>query len=71
MRATRPDARMDAEGERGAVGGDVIEKLIELVRAPPHHMQHRPEHFFLELTRAVEFDDRGRNISPCVGGLAF
>ena len=53
---------MNAERQRGAVRGNVVEQLTELVRAPPHHVQDRTEHFLPEFGRAVEFNDRGRDV---------
>ena len=39
---------MDAEGERGAVAGEVVEQPIDLVRSPAHNVQHRAEDFFFQ-----------------------
>ena len=47
----RVDARMDAERQAVAVAGDVVEQRVELVGAPAHDMQHRAEHFFLQIAR--------------------
>ena len=41
------DARMYAEGKRGAVCRNVIEQLIELTSTPADNMQDRSEYFFL------------------------
>src|SRR5262245_824021 len=61
------NTRMDTEGERGAVCGNVIEQLIELTCAPPDNMQDRSEYFFLQFPRAAEFDDGRRYIHAPFG----
>ena len=40
----RVDARVDAERQAVAVAGDVVEQRVELVGAPAHDVQDRPEH---------------------------
>src|SRR5262249_24705140 len=62
---------MDAERRSRAIGGDVIEKLIEFVGAPAHNMQQGTEHFFLELARTVKFDNGRSNIGAALREIIF
>jgi hypothetical protein len=42
-------------------------KSAAAASAGPHDMQHRAEHLFLELARAIEFDDGRRDIAAAGG----
>src|SRR5262245_14270304 len=66
----RIDAGMDAESERRTVRGNVVEKTIELIFMPSHDMQHRAEHLFLQLARAVELQNGGRNVGTLYRHIA-
>src|SRR5207302_3020102 len=50
------DSAVDAEGQRVAGRGDLVEHRIEAVGRPADHMQDRPEHLALEPAGRIDLE---------------
>src|SRR6185437_13487008 len=61
-RYRRIDPRMNAERERSAIAGEIVEHLVEIAAGKTYHVQHRAEDFLIKVACAVEINDGRRNI---------
>src|ERR1700733_10259649 len=61
------DTRMNAERQRGAVGGDVVKKRIQRIGAPAHDMEDGTEDLRSQIAGPIEFDDGWADIEAGFG----
>ena len=61
------DAAVDAEGQRVAGRGDLVEHRVEPVGAPADDVQDRAEHLALEPRRAVDLEGARRKERAVLG----
>src|SRR5712691_559908 len=61
------DSAMDAEGQRIAGGGDLVDYRVEPIGPPAHHMQDRPEHLALEASRRIDLEGARREEAAVLG----
>src|SRR5260370_26668315 len=61
------DSAMDAEGQRIAGGGDLVDYRIEPIGPPAHHMQDRPEHLAFKASRGINLEGARREEAAVLG----